>query len=91
MTTRRNDHSELVEVLTELLGFLGDLFAIEPNTMLYPQPNIGLHVHGTTKATAASSGLQHSGHCAHVFTTVPTTKRVSDWAQYSYGGLREPG
>lgn len=54
MTTQRDDHSELVGVLTELLGLLDDLVAIEPNTLLYPQPNTGLHVPGTINATAAS-------------------------------------
>lgn len=54
MTTRGDDHSELVVVLTELLGLLDDLVAIEPNTLLYPQPDTGLHVPGTINATAAS-------------------------------------
>jgi hypothetical protein len=54
MMTRGDDHSELVEVLTELLGLLEDLVAIEPNALLYPQPDTGLHVPGTINATAAS-------------------------------------
>ena len=55
MATRGDDdHSELVVVLTELLVLLDDLVAIEPNTLLYPQPDTGLHVPGAINATAAS-------------------------------------
>jgi hypothetical protein len=54
MTTRRDDHSELVEVLTELLGLLDLLAAIEPKSLLYPQPDTGKHAPGTINATAAS-------------------------------------
>jgi hypothetical protein len=54
MTTRKDDHSELVEVLTELLVLLDMLVAIEPRTLLYPQPDTGVHVPGTINTTAAS-------------------------------------
>ncbi|GAB7322535.1 hypothetical protein MBLNU13_g03458t2 [Cladosporium sp. NU13] len=98
MTTRRDDHSELVEVLTELLGLLDDLVAIEPNTLLYPQPDTGLHVPGTINATAASVAgystqaitlmsslpyLQHSE-----FQIGPSTHMVT-YANQDEGGFEE--
>jgi hypothetical protein len=53
MTTRRDDHSELVEALTELLDLLDDLVAIEPESLLYPEPDTGVHALGIINATAA--------------------------------------
>lgn len=68
MTTRKDDHSELVEVLTELLGLLDDPVAIEPNTLLYPQPDTGLHVPGNINATAASV----AGYSTQAITLMPS-------------------
>ena len=98
MTTRRDIHSELVEVLTELLGLLDDLVAIEPNTLLFPQPDTGLHVPGTINATAASvagystepitlmSSLPYLRHSD--FQVGPSTHMVA-YANQDEGGFEE--
>lgn len=98
MKTRRDDHSELVEVLTKLLGLLDDLVAIEPNTVLYPEPDTDLHVPGIINATAASVAgystqaitlmsslpyLQHSD-----FQMGPSTHMVA-YANQDEGGFEE--
>jgi hypothetical protein len=54
ITTRKDDHSEIIDVLTELLGLLDDLAAIEPGSLLYPQPDTGVHAPGTINTIAAS-------------------------------------
>lgn len=51
---QQEDHSELVAVLTELLGLLDTLVAIEPDAILYP-PDNGLHSLRVINVTAASA------------------------------------
>jgi hypothetical protein len=75
MTTRRDDHSELVEVLTELLGLLDLLAAIEPKSLLYPQPDTGKHAPGTINATAASI----AGYSAQAITLMSLLPYLQDY------------
>lgn len=98
MTTRRDDHSELVGVLTELLGLLDALVAIEPDSILYPQSGTGVHAPGTINATAAST----AGYSAqaitlmsllpylqnHDFEVGPSTHMVA-YANQDEGGFEE--
>jgi hypothetical protein len=53
-TTKQDDHSEIIDVVTELLGLLDALVAIDPATLLYPQADTGLHAPGIANTTAAS-------------------------------------
>lgn len=75
MTTRRDDHSELVEVLTELLGLLDALVAIEPDSLLYPQPDTGVHAPGTINTTAASI----AGYSAQAITLMSSLPYLQDY------------
>lgn len=96
MTTLRDDHSELVEVLTELLDLLDALVAIESESLLYPESDTGVHAPGTINATAARTAgystqaitlmsslpyLQHRD-----FQVGPSTHMVS-YAQQDEGGF----
>jgi len=98
ITTRRDDHSELVSVLTELLGLLDALVVVETESLLYPEPDTGLHAPGTINATAARMAgysaqaitlfsslpyLQHS-----YFEVGPSTHMVA-YAEQDEGGFEE--
>lgn len=48
-------HGELISVLSELLILLDALVAIEPGTVLWPEPNTGCHPPGTINTTAATA------------------------------------
>jgi len=98
ITTRRDDHSELVEVLTELLGLLDNLVAIEPGSLLYPQPDTGVHAPRTINTTAASiAGYSDQAITLmsllpylqdYEFQIGPSTHMV-DYAYYNEGGFSE--
>ena len=98
ITTRRDDHSELVEVLTELLGLLDTLVVVEPDSLLYPEPDTDVHAPGTINATAARmagystkavtlmSSLPYLQH--HDFQIGPSTHMVA-YAEQDEGGFEE--
>ena len=54
ITTSKDDHSELVDVVAELLGLLDELAALEPGSLLCPQPDTSVHAPGTIDIVAAS-------------------------------------
>jgi hypothetical protein len=98
MTTRRDDHSELVNVLTEFLDLLDALVVVETESLLYPEPDTGVHAPGTINATAARMAgytaqaitlfsslpyLQHS-----YFEVGPSTHMVA-YAEQDEGGFEE--
>lgn len=70
ITTKRDDHSELVNVLTEFLGLLDALVVIETESLLYPEPDTGVHAPGTINATAARMA-GYSAQATTLFSSLP--------------------